>query len=65
MHFCFGFHFYDVDPDGLTKILVNISWDFRSNISRYNGIAQYVITGGSKAYTRNAQTLTMTSHCLE
>ena len=27
MHFCFGFHFYDVDPDCVTKILVNISWD--------------------------------------
>jgi len=26
MNFCFGFHFYDVDPDRLSKILVNISW---------------------------------------
>jgi len=58
MHFCFGFHFYD-DPDRLSKILVNISWAIFHSIMGSHSI---IITGGSKA---NAQTLTVTSHCLE
>jgi len=29
MHFCFGFHFYDVDPDGLTKIFSKLFMGFQ------------------------------------
>ena len=52
MHFCFGSISMMLIQMAWQRFLVNFSWDFRSNISRYNGIAQYVITGGSKAYTR-------------
>ena len=38
MDFYFGLHFYDVDPDCLTKILVSIPWDFRSNFNFHGNV---------------------------